>query len=85
VHCGEESFICWDCDADGTVSFGTHLHSHDLVRVQNPVEEKDVTMEERFTELEERLGERLGRLEDAVEERMTKMEKMLEEVLSRIK
>jgi hypothetical protein len=91
VQCAGESFICWDCDAKGTVSFGTHLHSHDLVRVQDPVEEKDLTMEERFTELEERfssheklMGERLGRLEAVVEGRMTTIEKMLEQVLRRM-
>ncbi|KAJ7668060.1 hypothetical protein B0H17DRAFT_1336028 [Mycena rosella] len=93
VQCAGTSFICWDCDSKGEVEveFANHrFHSHDLVRVQDLVEEKDLTMEERFTELEERfskhekaMDQRLERIESAVDGRMARMEKMMEDLLNR--
>jgi uncharacterized coiled-coil protein SlyX len=76
----------------GNVSFGDHdVHTHDLVRVQELVEEQDLSMEERFIELdskfskhEQAMDERLARLETAVDGRMEKMEKLLEQVLGRL-
>ncbi|KAJ7291115.1 hypothetical protein C8J57DRAFT_1458070 [Mycena rebaudengoi] len=99
VQCAEQSFICWECDMKGNVSFGDHnVHTHDLVRVQELVEEQDLSMEERFTELgsrfskheqafskhEQAMDERLARLETAVDGRMEKMEKLLEQLLGRL-
>ncbi|KAJ7785322.1 hypothetical protein DFH07DRAFT_976101 [Mycena maculata] len=87
VQCGGEAFICWECDLNATVSFGRHNSHHDLVRVQPLVEEKELTMEERFTQLEGRfamqektLHERFGR----VEGRMAKMEHLLEQILVKL-
>ncbi|KAJ7757039.1 hypothetical protein B0H16DRAFT_1885755 [Mycena metata] len=84
VQCGEDSFICWDCDLKGAevVKFGGHdFRTHDLVRVQELVEEHDLSVEERLGELEDRftkhekaMDERLERMEAAVNGRMEKME-----------
>ncbi|KAJ7481633.1 hypothetical protein FB451DRAFT_1236685 [Mycena latifolia] len=92
VACGEASFICWECDAKGEVSFGEHdFHSHDLVRVTELIEERDLTMEERLVEMEERfskhektIDERLGRLEAAVDGRIARVEGLLEQLLTRV-
>ncbi|KAJ6610468.1 hypothetical protein B0H10DRAFT_411247 [Mycena sp. CBHHK59/15] len=92
VQCAGSTFICWDCDAKGNVSFGEHdFHTHDLVRVQELEEDKDLSMEERFAELEERftkheqtMEKRLSRLETSVDGRMEKVERLLEQLLSRM-
>ncbi|KAF7324302.1 VPS13 domain-containing protein [Mycena venus] len=90
--CAEASFICWDCDAKGEVSFGNHdFHTHDLVRVQELVEEKDLSVEERLAELEERfskhektMDDRLGQIAATVDGRMAKVEALLEQLLKKI-
>ncbi|KAJ7115464.1 hypothetical protein C8R44DRAFT_880758 [Mycena epipterygia] len=85
VQCAGASFICWECDAKGEVQFGEHnFLSHDLVRVQELVIEKDLSIEERLAELEETMNARFGRLEAAVEGRMVTMEKLLEQLLTKI-
>ncbi|KAJ6588466.1 hypothetical protein B0H19DRAFT_1099542 [Mycena capillaripes] len=94
VQCGGAMFICWECDAKGSkiTAFGEHdFHTHDLVRVQELVEEQDLSVEERLSELEERFSkheknmeERLGRMEAAVDGRMAKMEQLLEQVLMKL-
>ncbi|KAJ7093996.1 hypothetical protein B0H15DRAFT_905027 [Mycena belliarum] len=92
IQCGEASFICWECDAKGEVSFGDHdYHSHDLVRVTELIEEKDLSMEERLTAMEERFSkhektmeERLGRVEAVVDGRMAKMEELLGQLLAKL-
>jgi hypothetical protein len=81
VQCGDASFICWECDINGEVSFGNHdFHTHDLVRVQEVVDEKDLSMEERLVELEERFSKH----EKAMDSRMDRMEALLEQVLKKI-
>ncbi|KAJ7126323.1 hypothetical protein C8R44DRAFT_980121 [Mycena epipterygia] len=78
VQCAGKSFICWDCDAKGEVSFGEHdFHSHDLVRVSELIIEKEFSIEERFAEMEERLGR--------IDGGMAGMEQMLEQVLDMMK
>ncbi|KAJ6591119.1 hypothetical protein DFH09DRAFT_1138663 [Mycena vulgaris] len=92
VQCAGASFICWECDAKGEVSFGEHdFHSHDLVRVNELIEERDLSMEERLVEMEERfskhektMDERLGRLEATVDGRMVKVEQLLEQLLLKL-
>ncbi|KAJ7031624.1 hypothetical protein C8F04DRAFT_1110026 [Mycena alexandri] len=94
VQCAEESFICWDCDLKGAevVKFGDHdFHTHDLVRVQELEEERDLSVEERLGELEERftkhekaMDERMGRMQAAVDGRMEKVEKLLEQLLLKL-
>ncbi|KAJ7099683.1 hypothetical protein C8R44DRAFT_716668 [Mycena epipterygia] len=91
VQCAGASFICWDCDVKGGVSFGTHALHHDLVRVAELIEDKDLTLDERFSELEERfskqeknLEERLGRLEASVDGRMVRVEQLLEQLLVKL-
>jgi len=55
VHCDDPSFVCDACDAKDKVSFGTHdTQTHDLVRVQELVDDVPLTMEERLGELEAR-------------------------------
>ncbi|KAJ6560234.1 hypothetical protein B0H19DRAFT_1146862 [Mycena capillaripes] len=96
VHCDDPSFICDACDAKNKVSFGTHeMQTHDLVRVQELVDDVPLTMEERLAELEQRFGkhevamdgrlrrveDRLGRLETTVDSRMSRVEKLLERIL----
>lgn len=76
----------------GEISFGTHdYHTHDLVRVAEVVEEKDLSVEERLGELEERfmkhektMDERLGRLETTVDGRLVKVERLLEQLLLKL-
>ncbi|KAJ6570836.1 hypothetical protein DFH09DRAFT_1462750 [Mycena vulgaris] len=78
VQC--EAFICWDCDAKGKVSFENHhFHAHDLVRVQDLVEEKDLTLEERLTELE---GTMAGQFTD-LGGRMAAIQTLLEQLLNK--
>ncbi|KAJ7777866.1 hypothetical protein DFH07DRAFT_796416 [Mycena maculata] len=92
VQCAGSTFICWECDMKAEISFGTHdFHTHDLVRVTKPVEEKDLTVEERLTEIEGRfikhekiMDERLNRLEAAVGGRMVKVENLLEQLLIKL-
>lgn len=92
VQCAESTFICWECDMKGEISFGTHdYHTHDLVRVAEVVEEKDLSVEERLGELEERfmkhektMDERLGRLETTVDGRLVKVERLLEQLLLKL-
>jgi uncharacterized coiled-coil protein SlyX len=92
VQCAGASFICWECDEKGEISFGTHdFHTHDLVRVQELVEEKDLSVEERLTELEERfskheknMDDRLGRVESTVDARIAKVEQLLEQLLNKL-
>ncbi|KAJ7757035.1 hypothetical protein B0H16DRAFT_1721499 [Mycena metata] len=94
VQCGEESFICWDCDLKGAevAKFGEHdFYTHDLVRVQELVEEHDLSVEERlggledrFTKHEKAMDERLGRMEATVNGRMDKVEKLLEQLLLKL-
>jgi hypothetical protein len=92
VQCAEATFICWDCDAKDNVSFGEHdLNSHDLVRVCEQPEEKDLSVEERLMEIEERfsnhekkMDERLGRLEAAVDGRLVNVETLLQQLLARL-
>ncbi|KAJ7846349.1 hypothetical protein B0H14DRAFT_934544 [Mycena olivaceomarginata] len=73
VQCAGSTFICWECDAknEGAVTFpnGHDFHTHDLVRVQELVEDRDFSVEERLGELEERFG---------------RMEQLLEQLLSRL-
>ncbi|KAJ7122277.1 hypothetical protein C8R44DRAFT_735978 [Mycena epipterygia] len=67
VQCVEPSFICWECDAKGKEFKDHNILSHDLVRVQELVVEKDlISIEERLTELDVRFGQ----LEAAVDGRM---------------
>lgn len=95
----DPSFICDACDAKDAVSFGTHdMQTHDLVRVQELVDDMPLTMEERFSELDarfvkheaamdgrlRRVEERLGRLETAVDTRMSRVEKLLERILASV-
>ncbi|KAJ6481736.1 hypothetical protein C8R45DRAFT_1002875 [Mycena sanguinolenta] len=81
VQCGEATFICWECDAKGEVSFGQHdYNAHDLVRVQELIEEKDLSVEERLGELEERFSKH----EKAMDARLGRMEALLEQVLKKI-
>ncbi|KAJ7177952.1 hypothetical protein C8R46DRAFT_667658 [Mycena filopes] len=93
VQCAGESFICWDCDLKGPeVTFADHdFHTHDLVRVQELVEDQDLSVEERLGELEQRfskhekaMDERLGRMEVSVNGRMEKVEKLLEQLLVKL-
>jgi uncharacterized coiled-coil protein SlyX len=92
VQCAGASFICWECDEKGEISFGTHdFHTHDLVRVRELVEEKDLSMEERLTELEERfskheknMDDRLERVEATVDARIAKVEQLLEQLLNKL-
>ncbi|KAJ7326377.1 hypothetical protein DFH08DRAFT_941029 [Mycena albidolilacea] len=72
--CAGSTFICWECDAkseERAVAFpsGHDFHTHDLVRVQELVEDRDFSVEERLGELEERFG---------------RMEQLLEQLLSRL-
>jgi hypothetical protein len=74
VQCAGSTFICWECDAkseERAVAFpsGHDFHTHDLVRVQELVEDQDFSVEERLGELEERFG---------------RMEQLLEQLLSRL-
>jgi uncharacterized coiled-coil protein SlyX len=92
VQCAGATFICWDCDEKGNVSFGDHdIHTHDLVRVQDLVEDLDLSVEERLSELEERFSkhektmeDRLGRMEATVDGRMAKVEQLLEQLLMKL-
>ncbi|KAJ7913942.1 hypothetical protein B0H13DRAFT_1612003 [Mycena leptocephala] len=90
VQCGDQSFICWKCDAKDDLKFGKHAkddlklrkhdpHSHDLVRVQELVEDKKLSIEERLVGLEERFSkheknmeDRLGRIEALLEQHLNK-------------
>ncbi|KAJ7188394.1 hypothetical protein C8R46DRAFT_19344 [Mycena filopes] len=98
VQCEEPSFICVSCDSDPKkkIAFGYHdVYSHDLVRVQEFVEELEVTLEDRLSDLEKRfiqheanMDQRLGSLEAKVDDRLlkvddrlVKVEKLLERVL----
>ncbi|KAJ7084934.1 hypothetical protein C8R44DRAFT_894044 [Mycena epipterygia] len=77
VQCAGPSFICWECDAKGEVRFGEHnFLSHDLVRVQELVVEKQLSIEERLTELDDRF--------ERLEGQMATMEKLLEQLLTRV-
>ncbi|KAJ7177914.1 hypothetical protein C8R46DRAFT_1212646 [Mycena filopes] len=86
VQCQEGTFICWECDAKPFIEFGNHdFRTHDLVRVLKL--EKDLTMEERFAELETRsskheqnMEERLGRMDD----RLTKHEDLMNERIGKL-
>jgi predicted amidophosphoribosyltransferase len=73
VQCAGSTFICWECDgknSEEAVAFGEHdFHTHDLVKVQELVEDRDFSVEERLGELEERFG---------------RMEQLLEQLLSRL-
>ncbi|KAJ7057168.1 hypothetical protein C8F01DRAFT_1257088 [Mycena amicta] len=87
VQCSEETFICWDCDAKGEFGISTllentgrshHFHTHDLVRVQEAVEE-DFTLEV-FRAHERKMEERMRRMEERtirVEERTMRMEEQM--------
>jgi len=92
----DPSFICDACDAKDKVAFGTHdMSAHDLVRVQELVDDVELTMEERLGELEQRfvkheaamdgrlrrVEDRLGPLETTVDSRMSRVEKLLERIL----
>ncbi|KAJ7901712.1 hypothetical protein B0H14DRAFT_1250148 [Mycena olivaceomarginata] len=98
VQCEEPSFICFSCESDSKkkIAFGYHqAHSHDLVRVQQFVEEVEVTLEDRLADLEQRfiqheanMDQRLNSLEAKVEDRLLRVddrlllvEKLLERVL----
>ncbi|KAJ6593779.1 hypothetical protein B0H19DRAFT_34811 [Mycena capillaripes] len=98
VQCEEPSFICNSCDSDPKkkIAFGYHeVHSHDLVRVQELIEEVEVTLEDRLADLEQRfiqheanMDQRLGSLEAKVDNRLMQVddrlqlvEKLLERVL----
>jgi hypothetical protein len=82
VQCAGASFICWECDERGEISFGTHdFHTHDLVRVQEFVEEKDLSVEEQLTELEKNI---LERVEATVDARIAKVEQLLEQLLNKL-
>ncbi|KAF7292835.1 VPS13 domain-containing protein [Mycena indigotica] len=101
VQCTEETFICWECDAKGESGISSllekneHTHNffaHDLVRVQEAVEDKDLTMEERIGALEDvfkaheqTVGDRLTRMEKTVEERMARVEMLLEKLVANYK
>ncbi|KAJ7165011.1 hypothetical protein C8R46DRAFT_1277063 [Mycena filopes] len=86
VQCQEGTFICWECDAKPFIEFGNHdFRTHDLVRVLEL--EKELTMEERFAELETRsskheqnMEERLGRMDD----RLTKHENLMNERIGKL-
>ncbi|KAJ7628581.1 hypothetical protein FB45DRAFT_1079676 [Roridomyces roridus] len=92
VQCGESTFICWECDMKEEISFGTHdFHGHDLVRVAEVVEEKDLTVEERLGDLEERFAkheqavtERLTQLENSVDARLVRVENLLEQLVLKL-
>ncbi|KAJ6511394.1 hypothetical protein C8R47DRAFT_732752 [Mycena vitilis] len=92
VQCVEATFICSECDAKPNVAFGDHdFHTHDLVRVQELVEEQDLSVEERLSELEDRFSkheknmeDRLGRMEAAVDVRMAKVEQLLEQLVLKL-
>ncbi|KAJ6588495.1 hypothetical protein B0H19DRAFT_978427 [Mycena capillaripes] len=92
VQCEEATFICWECDEKGEVSFKTHdFHTHDLVRVHELVEEKDLSVEDRLAELEVRfskhektMDDRLGQMEATVDRRMAKVEQLLEQLLNKV-
>ncbi|KAJ7507291.1 hypothetical protein B0H11DRAFT_197898 [Mycena galericulata] len=92
VQCAGSTFICWECDAKGEISFGEHdFHTHDLVRIAEVVEEKDLSVDERLAELEERfmkhektMDERLGRLQTAIDGRMHKVEQLLEQLVVKL-
>jgi hypothetical protein len=92
----DPSFICDTCDAKDKVAFGIHdMSTHDLVRVQQLVDDVELTMEERLAELEQRfikheaamdgrlrrVEDRLGRLETTVDTRMSRVETLLERIL----
>ncbi|KAJ7057118.1 hypothetical protein C8F01DRAFT_1372414 [Mycena amicta] len=86
AQCSEETFICWDCDAKGESGISALLenadrshdfYAHDLVRVQEAVEEKDLTLEERIGEMQEVFRAH----ENKMEERMGRMEKLLERLV----
>ncbi|KAJ7262295.1 hypothetical protein B0H12DRAFT_1105150 [Mycena haematopus] len=98
VQCEEPSFICTSCESNTKkkVAFGYHqADSHDLVRVQELVEEVEVTLEDRLSELEQRfiqhetnMDQRLASLEAKVDHRLLKVddrlllvEKLLERIL----
>jgi hypothetical protein len=98
TRASEPSFICFSCESDSKkkIAFGYHqAHSHDLVRVQQFVEEVEVTLEDRLADLEQRfiqheanMDQRLNSLEAKVEDRLLRVddrlllvEKLLERVL----
>nr|GAT44775.1 predicted protein [Mycena chlorophos] len=89
VQCKEDTFICWECDAKGEMGIAQLLlkrkehnfHAHDLVRVREKVEEKELTMEERLEEAVKTAVElRMEKLEKTVDERLEKVDQKLERV-----
>ncbi|KAF8516802.1 hypothetical protein JB92DRAFT_2909317 [Gautieria morchelliformis] len=93
VQCGDESFICNECDAKGLAAFkkshkykGAHDYdTHDLVRCQELVADVDASIEEQLASLEAKfanhekvMDERLVKLESKVDDRLCKVEKLLE-------
>ncbi|KAF7319371.1 VPS13 domain-containing protein [Mycena chlorophos] len=96
VFCEQETFICWECDAKGESGIANLLgkkesehdfNAHDLVRVQEKVEDKDLTTDERLDALEETVrtvNERLAKMETAVEERMGRLEETVEKKMGKI-
>lgn len=56
------------------------IDTHDLVRCQEFVEEVKVTMEDRLTGMDERLGH----FESTVNDRLLRVEKLLERLLGKL-
>nr|GAT44772.1 predicted protein [Mycena chlorophos] len=90
VQCEEDTFICWECDAKGEMGIAELLkkmvhkfHAHDLVRVRDKVEEKELTMEERLEEAVKTMEVRMGKMEKTVDERLGRVEMLLEQILAR--
>ncbi|KAK7042365.1 hypothetical protein R3P38DRAFT_2890069 [Favolaschia claudopus] len=84
VQCAGSTFICWECDAKDdpdAVAFGKHdWHAHDLVRVQEFVEDQEFSVEEKLANLENRFEKH----ERKMEERLGRVEQLLEQLLSRM-
>ncbi|CAK5278366.1 unnamed protein product [Mycena citricolor] len=85
-------FICWGCDAKGSTTFEGHsFDDHDLVRVQEKVQERTLTVEQRicalqskFSAYEDRFQQVEGDMVD-VKERLRRIEANMAEVTTLLK
>ncbi|KAJ7597218.1 hypothetical protein C8J56DRAFT_1021519 [Mycena floridula] len=80
VHCSQPTFICYKCEAKKFNIPDHDFDTHDLVRCAELVEEVVLTVEDRLSGMDERLG----RLESTVNERLSRMEKLLERLLGKL-
>ncbi|KAJ7584970.1 hypothetical protein C8J56DRAFT_139201 [Mycena floridula] len=87
VHCEKTTFICFACEpnlnkgkilnSDPKTLPNHDIHTHDLVRVQELVDDVKISMDDRL----EAMDVRLSKFEGRVEDRLARVERLLEQLL----